>query len=52
MTRRADGTYVRWTTRRVSVGRGEGVEPARVRLGDLAQAAAELPLTVIIYSRT
>ncbi len=24
MTRRADGTYVRWTTRRVSVGRGEG----------------------------
>jgi hypothetical protein len=23
-TRRADGTYVRWTTRRVSVGRGEG----------------------------
>ena len=36
MTRRADGTYVRWTTRRVSVGRGEGasrlefdVAPAR-----------------------
>ncbi|MBX5460697.1 MAG: hypothetical protein IRZ28_06345 [Steroidobacteraceae bacterium] len=24
MTRRADGTYVRWTTRRVSIGRGEG----------------------------
>ena len=24
MTRRADGSYVRWTTRRVSVGRGEG----------------------------
>lgn len=24
MTRRADGTYVRWTTRRVGVGRGEG----------------------------
>jgi hypothetical protein len=24
VTRRADGTYVRWTTRRVSVGRGEG----------------------------
>ncbi|MEP7114083.1 MAG: hypothetical protein ABI862_12515 [Ilumatobacteraceae bacterium] len=23
-TRRADGTYARWTTRRVSVGRGEG----------------------------
>ena len=24
LTRRADGTYVRWTTRRISVGRGEG----------------------------
>lgn len=24
MTRRADGSYLRWTTRRVSVGRGEG----------------------------
>jgi hypothetical protein len=24
MTRRADGAYVRWTTRRVAVGRGEG----------------------------
>ena len=24
MTRRADGTYMRWTTRRVGVGRGEG----------------------------
>lgn len=24
LTRRADGTYVRWTTRRVGVGRGEG----------------------------
>lgn len=24
LTRRADGTYVRWITRRVSVGRGEG----------------------------
>jgi hypothetical protein len=24
MTRRADGTFVRWTTRRVSIGRGEG----------------------------
>jgi hypothetical protein len=24
MTRRADGSYVRWTTRRVDVGRGEG----------------------------
>src|SRR5262245_4969652 len=24
LTRRTDGTYVRWTTRRVSVGRGEG----------------------------
>lgn len=24
LTRRADGSYVRWTTRRVSVGRGEG----------------------------
>ena len=24
MTRRADGSYVRWTTRRVGVGRGEG----------------------------
>ncbi len=24
MTRRSDGTYLRWTTRRVSVGRGEG----------------------------
>jgi len=24
ITRRADGTYVRWTTRRVRVGRGEG----------------------------
>lgn len=24
MTRRADGSYVRWTTRRVAVGRGEG----------------------------
>jgi hypothetical protein len=24
VTRRADGSYMRWTTRRVSVGRGEG----------------------------
>lgn len=24
MTRRSDGTYLRWTTRRISVGRGEG----------------------------
>ena len=24
MTRRADGSYLRWTTRRVGVGRGEG----------------------------
>jgi hypothetical protein len=24
LTRRADGTYVRWTTRRVTVDRGEG----------------------------
>lgn len=24
MARRADGSYVRWTTRRVGVGRGEG----------------------------
>ena len=24
MTRRSDGTYLRWTTRRVGVGRGEG----------------------------
>lgn len=24
ITRRADGSYLRWTTRRVGVGRGEG----------------------------
>ena len=50
VTRRAGGTYARWTTRRIGVGRGEGASQLGIRLGDRAQAAAEPIATARIAS--